>query len=266
MEALDHVAGLTAGGYTDWRLPNAREMLSLVNFGVAGQKAWLESQGFANVQVGPLDFYWTGTTYTYLSTHAWYMDWTVGTLAPDRLKSDSLHVWAVRSQAACLPATDAGEITGYALDPREDGATRKGIALPSPRFRDNGNGTLTDNMTGLIWLQNANHANAGLQWLAALDYLQNTINGGGGTAGSADWLLPNVNELGSLFLCSQVHMYTWLAGQGFSNVPIGDIINFWSATTRNPAYHSAWFVRLSWVAVTPDSKGYSMFVWPVRRN
>ena len=33
---------------------------------------------------------------------------------------------------------------------------QKGVAWPNPRFTDNGNGTVTDNLTGLIWLKNAN--------------------------------------------------------------------------------------------------------------
>ncbi|MGA9347827.1 MAG: hypothetical protein WBW48_03355 [Anaerolineae bacterium] len=41
--------------------------------------------------------------------------------------------------------TDGG-VTG------EDGELLKGVTWPSPRFTDNGNGTVTDNLTGLIWL------------------------------------------------------------------------------------------------------------------
>jgi hypothetical protein len=37
----------------------------------------------------------------------------------------------------------------------QDGAMQKGVGLPTPRFTDNTNGTITDNLTGLIWLQNA---------------------------------------------------------------------------------------------------------------
>ena len=47
-----------------------------------------------------------------------------------------------------------GQTTIYAAG--DDGDLQKGIALPSPRFTDNGNGTVTDNLTGLIWLKNAN--------------------------------------------------------------------------------------------------------------
>lgn len=37
-----------------------------------------------------------------------------------------------------------------------DGECQKGVALPNPRFTDNEDGTVTDNLTGLIWLKNAN--------------------------------------------------------------------------------------------------------------
>ena len=40
----------------------------------------------------------------------------------------------------------------------QDGEIKAGVAWPSPRFTDNSNGTVTDNLTGLIWLKNANCA------------------------------------------------------------------------------------------------------------
>jgi hypothetical protein len=33
-----------------------------------------------------------------------------------------------------------------------DGEIRAGVAWPTPRFTDNGDGTATDNLTGLTWL------------------------------------------------------------------------------------------------------------------
>jgi hypothetical protein len=44
----------------------------------------------------------------------------------------------------------------------QDGELQKGAALPSPRFTDNGDGTVTDNLTGLIWLKNADCWGGGL--------------------------------------------------------------------------------------------------------
>src|SRR5512139_2423823 len=38
----------------------------------------------------------------------------------------------------------------------QDGDKRAGAAWPSPRFTDNRDGTVTDNLTRLIWLKDAN--------------------------------------------------------------------------------------------------------------
>ena len=38
----------------------------------------------------------------------------------------------------------------------DDGAIRAGVAWPTPRFKDNGDGSVTDNLSGLVWLQDAN--------------------------------------------------------------------------------------------------------------
>jgi len=51
--ALDYVASINSGsrlcGYKDWRLPNAKELKSLVNRGETNTAIWLDSQGFSNV-------------------------------------------------------------------------------------------------------------------------------------------------------------------------------------------------------------------------
>jgi hypothetical protein len=65
-QALDFVSSLNSGGlcgYTDWRLPNATEMLSIYNMG-ANFPNWLTGSGFTNVP-SYSDFFWTSTTYAY---------------------------------------------------------------------------------------------------------------------------------------------------------------------------------------------------------
>src|SRR4030067_1969090 len=49
-----------------------------------------------------------------------------------------------------------GQITSYSNTSGEDGDLKKGVAWPNPRFTDKGNGTVTDNLTKLFWLKNAN--------------------------------------------------------------------------------------------------------------
>ena len=57
-------------------------------------------------------------------------------------------VWA---QPAPVPKT--GQTVMYRS--QDDGDLQKGVAIPSPRFVDNGDETVTDNLTGLVWLKNA---------------------------------------------------------------------------------------------------------------
>ncbi|HEY6999536.1 MAG TPA: hypothetical protein VH851_16480 [Candidatus Binatia bacterium] len=61
---------------------------------------------------------------------------------------DCTPVSAIRS-----PVPRTGQTTSYATG--DDGALRKGVVPPSPRFSDNANGTVIDNLTELIWLKDA---------------------------------------------------------------------------------------------------------------
>ena len=84
----------------------------------------------------------------------------------------------------------------------QDGAIQAGVPFPSPRFTDRKNGTVRDNLTGLLWLKDAvcRTINAA-DWLTALSYAKNLANGQCGlTDGSVagDWRLPNIKELVSL--------------------------------------------------------------------
>lgn len=158
--------------------------------------------------------------------------------------------------ASCMPALNrflapvpqTGQTMSYAAG--DDGALQRGVALPTPRFTDNSNGTITDNLTGLIWLKNANCANTpnGTNWPQALADLAN-LNSFGSINGNncgdmsnegnhqTDWRMPNIRELQSLL------NYAFLgpalsnaAGTGqatrsdpFSNLPSNP--RYWSSTT-----------------------------------
>jgi hypothetical protein len=53
----------------------------------------------------------------------------------------------------------------------QDGDLEKGVAWPDPRFTDNGDGTVTDNLTGLVWLEGCLLLDF-LRLLRALGWLQ----------------------------------------------------------------------------------------------
>ncbi|WP_116963613.1 DUF1566 domain-containing protein [Fastidiosibacter lacustris] len=66
--------GAKTCGYTDWRLPDLGEMLSLVNYGSAGTpRDWLLGQGFFYDIPGDA-YYWTSTANSQNSNQAWLVD------------------------------------------------------------------------------------------------------------------------------------------------------------------------------------------------
>lgn len=148
----------------------------------------------------------------------------------------------------------------------QDGDTLAGQPWPNPRFTDDGNGTVTDNLTGLVWLKNANCFGT-LVWETALDSASTLASGAcglsdGSTAGQ--WRLPSVIELESLVNEEQANPYTWLNTQGFSAVQ-GSY--YWSSNTDvySPAY--IWVVGMDVGYVVSgyvSHKYYYNYVWPVR--
>lgn len=166
------------------------------------------------------------------------------------------------------PVEMTGQTTSYATG--DDGDMEKGVAWPHPRFTDNGDGTVTDNLTGLIWLKNANCF--GIRtWSDALNDCNTLADDGtnltdGSVAG--DWRLPNVKELQSLIhygvynpaLPDTAGTGKWKEGDPFSGVRSHD---YWSATTHSN-YTGAWSVFLFDGSVNDLYKANSRVVWPVR--
>jgi len=75
--------------------------------------------------------------------------WLAAVIMSLLLTGSLVHAGSVQlpqtGQARCYDSAGTGQ----------DGDIRAGVAWPVPRFMDNGDGTVTDNLTGLIWTQNA---------------------------------------------------------------------------------------------------------------
>jgi len=143
----------------------------------------------------------------------------------------------------------------------QDGELQKGVST-FPRFTDNANGTVKDNLTGLIWLKNANCSGL-LSWTNALS-TANTLSAGfcgltdGSVAGA--WRLPNVKELQSLIDFQNVSP-ALPAGHPFAGVQSS---NYWSSTTVVGSLNAAWEMNINDGTPGGVFKSTPIFVWPVR--
>ena len=194
----------------------------------------------------------------------------------------------IRTEKSQVPRTGQTPSLPTQATPNSDGDLQKGIAWPTPRFTDNNNGTVTDNLTDLVWLKNANCLTDSKNWHDALSYVATEIYDEGGeepeddcglSDGSrqGDWRLPNVNELSSLVAWQYAHpALTNLAGNrqcnlygwdcGFKNVvhqPPGT--PYWSSSTSAKDPNRAWGISFSAGGVSHmDKYTIRCFIWPVR--
>jgi len=160
-----------------------------------------------------------------------------------------------------LPVT--GQTTSYATG--DDGDLEKGVPWPNPRFTDNENGTVTDNITGLIWLKDADCWGT-RSWSDAVTLCSEL---GSGTAACGlwdnsnpgDWRLPNYRELFSLL--DAENNYPALP----DGHPFGDVqtLSYWSSTTYSNSPGNAWIVDMGDGGIASMNKtNFLNYVWPVK--
>jgi hypothetical protein len=157
----------------------------------------------------------------------------------------------------------------------DDGWYQAGCSV-HPRFTDNGDGTVRDNLTGLIWLKDLNCAEIGtaMGWDDALDAVRLLKNGscGGNLSDDSElgaWRLPNVRELRSLIDHGQSGP-ALPSDHPFDGVPQSaewPPEYFWSSTTQaeEVAYACKVDVKFGFVNVF----GWKLTpyrVWPVRSS
>ncbi len=133
-----------------------------------------------------------------------------------------------------------GQAASYAIG--DDVSFKSGVAWPATRFTDNADGTVTDHLTGLVWLKNAGCFSPA-SWSAALVAANQLASGAcglsdGSSAGT--WRMPNVNELESLVDVSRANP----AVPGpFTNINV--TAAYWSSTTYTALTSNAMAIRLS---------------------
>ncbi len=130
------------------------------------------------------------------------------------------------------------------------------------RFTDNGDGTVTDNLTALTWLKNANCFGA-KNWTTALSDANALASGSCGLSDGSvagGWRLPNGNELHSLIDGTQSNP-ALPAGHPFTGVQLN---LYWTSTTVDYNTSGVVVVGMSNGGPVGAVKTGFLFVWPVR--
>ncbi len=188
-EAQQRAREMRLGGHGDWRLPNIKELYSLIDF--RGYTGTHDRNQFSRA---PSD------AVPYINTD--YFDFRYG--AEDERYIDAQWLSTTKYVATTMDGMETlfgvnfadGRIKGYGYKrPGDRWAHKKfyvryvrGTPYGENRFRDNGDGSVTDLATGLMWSRR--DSGRGMDWGSALDYAENLE-----LAGHRDWRLPNAKEL-----------------------------------------------------------------------
>src|SRR5919108_448293 len=155
----------------------------------------------------------------------------------------------------------------------EDGDLQAGVKWPKPRFTVNNNGTVTDNLTGLIWMKNAN-CNGLQTWKDALAAANNLKDGQCGLKDGSkpgDWRMPNIKELQSLLdygkALPTLPVDPPSSVPPFDNLPTAPFLDtYWSSITfaGNRGSTLLWLLSFGNIFDVTKGEGFLRYGWAVR--
>lgn len=132
------------------------------------------------------------------------------------------------------------------------------------RFTDNGDGTILDRDSGLVWLKDANATNLPMPWEGAKQYIHEMNSGIRPNFGHTDWRLPAINELQTLV--DKSSLYPALP----VDYPFTDVQNhfYWSSSKGTDVIDFVWILDMGSGEVTIDYRSACSykFLWPVRSS
>ncbi len=134
------------------------------------------------------------------------------------------------------------------------------------RFKNNGDGTITDLKTGLMWTKDADLLGDTLTFGEALDYIAGTNEGNNANFGYNDWRLPYLSELQSLIdYTKNTNLgHVLPSGHPFQNVQ-SLRLNDRSSATYLTNTDFPWLVSFYCGFVGHNVKSCYGYVWLVRK-
>jgi hypothetical protein len=142
------------------------------------------------------------------------------------------------------------------------------------RYTDNGDGTVTDNQNGLIWLKKANCSGRKMTWEKAMQWAAKLAHGQCGLSDGSkagDWRLPTRDEWEAMVdnrykvpaLSNAAGTGQWKEGDAFSGVVSSFLTWYWSSTENSKSSASTVYLYDGGVGGSGD-KTATIYVWAVR--
>jgi len=196
-DAIGYCTNLGLAGHSDWRLPSIKEITGILIHEY--QDPAINVAYFPNTNAHS---YWTSTPLASDTNFVLIPDFYSGSVNTENV-ANTTYVRCVR-----------------------------GLQEDNNNFFDNGNGSVTDNSTGLIWQQD--HENP-LNWESAISFCENLS-----LSGQSDWRMPSSKELQSLVDYSRS---TLAINTTFFPTAIND--SYWTSTNAGTSPSGAWTVGFS---------------------
>jgi hypothetical protein len=193
-QALSYCEDLELAGKSDWQLPNIKALYSLIDF------TGIDPSGYEGTDTAGLTPF-IDTDYFDFA----YGDTGAGERIIDAQFASSTQYAATVTEELLFGVNFAdGRIKGYGLSLMGADKTfnvycvRGGEGYGSNDFEDNGDGTVSDHSTSLMWAQQDSGSDvpAGLNWEESLVWVE--LKNAEAYLGFSDWRLPNVKEMQSL--------------------------------------------------------------------
>ena len=191
-EALSKISSVNTGDYTDWRIPTIKELYSLINFNGIDPKLDQTTNLHPFIDTTYFEFGYGDssagerTIDTQVGTQTVYVDKTF--IGFQTMFGVNFADGRIKGYPLAVSMTSIGESKFYFY------YVRGNKAYGVNNFRDNGDKTISDTATKLMWSQD--DSGTGMSWEEALVWVQekNAAN----YLGYRDWRLPNAKELQSI--------------------------------------------------------------------
>lgn len=259
-DAIRYCENLTLASYSDWRLPTIKELFSIADFRGEIVNPRNASANTPYIDTNYFDFqydrrrayigqYWSITKYTQGPVHnTQNVDAAFGfNFADGHLKAyETGYVFGTKDKSIRAPGNFVrcarGEENIYGVN----------------EFVANGDGSVTDKATNLMWQS----ADDGIRrnWQESLAYAKNSK-----LSGYADWRLPNIKELHSIVKYHGA-LNTWPAiDTAFFTLSGDNSINnpswVWSSTTQGDFKYTATYIAFSKAYSKKNSSATQYYDW-----